>query len=72
MDLLQRILECSEEEVDSIIDQAIKDADNNAVKVDKLGFLSHGHSNSVHKGFIPLTTRINYGRLWNGNYRFYL
>lgn len=68
MDLLQRILECSEEEVDSIIDQAIKDADNNAVKVDKLGFLSHGHSNSVHKGFIPLTTRIKYANLTMEDY----
>ena len=60
MDLLQRIIECSEDEVDSIIEKAIKEADANAEKVDRLGFLEYGKSKKVFKGFIPLKTRIKY------------
>ena len=63
MDLLQRILECNEEEVDSIIELAIKEADSNADKVEKLGFLDYGKSHSVFKGFIPLNARIKYANL---------
>ena len=63
MDLFQRILECNEEEVDSIIETAIKDADSNAEKVDKLGFLDYGKLHSLFKGFIPLKTRIKYANL---------
>ena len=63
MDLLQKILECSEEEVDSIIDSVIVDANKNATKVEKLGFLNYGKSYSVFKGFIPLKTRIKYSNL---------
>ena len=39
MDVFQKILECKEEEVDSIIEAAINDANANAEKVEKLGFL---------------------------------
>ena len=60
MDLLKTILECKEEELDSIIDAAIKEANANANQVDKLGFLDAGQSNSLFKGFIPLHTRISY------------
>lgn len=63
MDLFQKILECNEEEVDSIIEQAIKDADSNADKVEKLGFLDSGKSHSTFKGFIPLNARIKYANL---------
>ena len=63
MDLLQRIIECKDEEVDSIIEQAIKEANENAEKVDRLGFLPYLKVNSVHKGFIPLSTRIKYSNL---------
>lgn len=63
MDLFQKILECNEEEIDSIIELAIKEADSIAEKVDKLGFLDYGKSNSVFKGFIPLKTRIKYANL---------
>ena len=54
------ILECKEEEVDLIIKEAINEADNNAEKVDKLGFLTNNKSYNIHKGFIPLKTRIKY------------
>jgi len=63
MDLFQKILECKEEDVDSIIETAINEANANAEKVEKLGFLDYGKSCSVFKGFIPLKTRIKYANL---------
>lgn len=60
MNLLQRILECNEEDVDIIIQQAIQEADLNSEKVEKLGFLDYGKSNYLFKGFIPLNARIKY------------
>lgn len=63
MDLLQRILECNEEDIDTIIKQAIEEADFNSDKVEKLGFLDYGKSNHLFKGFIPLNTRIKYSNL---------
>lgn len=63
MDLFQKILECKEEDVDSIIETAINEANANAEKVEKLGFLDYGKSCSVFKGFIPLNTRIKYANL---------
>ncbi len=63
MDLLQKIMECKEEDVDSIIETAINEANSNAAKVEKLGFLNNGKSCSVFKGFIPLKTRIKYANL---------
>ena len=38
MDLLQRILNCKDEEVDEIIDVAIQQANANSEKVERLGF----------------------------------
>lgn len=63
MDLFQKILECKEEDIDSIIETAINEANANAEKVEKLGFLDYGKSCSVFKGFIPLNTRIKYANL---------
>lgn len=63
MNLFQKILECKEEDVDSIIETAINEANANAEKVEKLGFLDYGKSCSVFKGFIPLNTRIKYANL---------
>ena len=63
MELFQKILECKEEDVDSIIETAINEANANAEKVEKLGFLDYGKSCSVFKGFIPLNTRIKYANL---------
>ena len=63
MDVFQKILECKEEEIDTIIEAAISDANINAEKVEKLGFLDYGKSHSLFKGFIPLKTRIKYANL---------
>ena len=63
MNLFQKILNCKEEEIDSLIEQAIKDSDSNAEKVDSLGFLDYRKFYSLFKGFIPLKTRIKYANL---------
>ncbi|MBR1936991.1 MAG: hypothetical protein IJ842_04775 [Bacilli bacterium] len=63
MDLLKKILECEEKDVDMYIEQAILEANTNAEKVEKLGFLDYGKSYSIHKGFIPLKARIKYSNL---------
>ena len=63
MSLFQMILECSDDEVQSLIDEAIRVADINSEKVDKLGFLDSGKLHSVFKGFIPLNARIRYSNL---------
>lgn len=63
MDLLQTILSCREEDITSIIDEHIMKLNKDADKVEKLGFLNYGKSNSTFKGFIPLKTRIKYANL---------
>ncbi len=63
MDLLQKILTCNEDEVDSIIEAAINEANKNATQVEKLGFVGGMSSNNLFKGFIPLKTRIKYANL---------
>ena len=63
MDLFQKILECDEKDIDSIIELAIKKANDSAEKIDTLGFLDYRKSNNVFKGFIPLNTRIKYANL---------
>lgn len=60
MDLLQKILDCKEEEVDAIVKQAIEDADAQSNKVEKL---SHVFFSRPFKGFIPLNAKIKYSGL---------
>ncbi len=68
MDLLKKVLDCNEEELDIIIQQAIEEANSNSNKVEKLGFLNYGKSNNLFKGFIPLNTRIKYSSLGMEDY----
>ena len=63
MELLQEILKADEENIDTIIQQAIERADFNSEKIDKLGFLDYKKTNHLFKGFIPLNTRIKYSNL---------
>lgn len=63
MDLLQRIITCSDDEVNLIIEEAIKEKNATSEKVEKLGFTSYGKSNYIFKGFIGLDTRIKYANL---------
>lgn len=68
MDLLSRIINCSDEEVDLIIKEAIEKANNNATKIGMLGYIEHNKSNNLFKGFIPLDTRIKYNNYTIENY----
>ena len=63
MELLNRIIDSNEEEIDGIIKEAIEEADADSEKVEKLGFLEYEKFNSLFKGFIPLNTRIKYSKM---------
>lgn len=64
MELLERILNCSsDEEVDLIITEKIKIANDSSPKVETLGFLNDGKSYNLFKGFISLDTRIKYANM---------
>ena len=60
MSLIEKILESSDEEIDSIISDLVHDCDQYAVQIGQLGFANSNNSSSVFKGFIPLKTRIKY------------
>ena len=62
MSLLEQILNCSDEEIDDIITTAINEVNDNATKINMIGFLPNLRSNNIHKGFIPLNTRIKYAK----------
>lgn len=66
MDLLEKINECTDEELTSIIDDALKMAIDNSEKKDRLGFTDGGLTTSkisAHKGFISPNTRIKYSNI---------
>ena len=60
MSLLEQILNCSNEEIDDIITAAIDKSNDNATKIDMIGFLPNLKTNNIHRGFISLNTRIKY------------
>ena len=63
MDLLTLINNCSEEEIDSIVDTALKRAIETSEEGKTLGFDENMSSLSkfdIHKGFIHPDTRIKY------------
>lgn len=66
MDLLERINNCTEEELTSIIDGALQNAIDNADKKERLGFTDGGLATAKipsHKGFISPESRIKYSNL---------
>lgn len=63
MDLLEKILNSKDEDIDEIIKNAIDEKNKGAEKVEQLGFLDYGKSNHLFKGFIPLDTRIKYSSM---------
>lgn len=60
MTLLEKILNCSDDEVDRVISEELANASENSIKIQQLGFIGNGKANCVFKGFIPLNTRIKY------------
>lgn len=63
MDLLEKILNCRDEEVDNIITDAINKSNENSTNVKQLGFVNEGSNNLLFKGFIPLNIRIKYEKV---------
>ena len=66
MDLLERINNCSDDELTSIIDAALQSAINNSDRKERLGFTDGGAATAKipsHKGFIPPDSRIKYSNL---------
>ena len=60
MDLLEKVLNCNEEEVDDIVKSSIESCNTLSDKKEILGFTGLGNTNEIHKGFINLDTRIKY------------
>ena len=60
MNLLEKVLNCTEEELDDIVKDSIDSYNKISDKKDMLGFTGLGHTNEIHKGFINLDTRIKY------------
>lgn len=63
MDLLEKILNCRDEEVDNIITDAINKSNEKSTNVKQLGFVNDGNNNLLFKGFIPFNTRIKYEKV---------
>ena len=63
MDVLDTILNCKEEELESIIKNAIVEAHLKSTRIERLGFLEHYMANNCFNGFISLTTRIKYASM---------
>lgn len=64
MVLLEKINSCSDEELTSVVGEALQSAINNSTKVEKLGFLNGAMIGAfVHKGFISPDTRIKFNTL---------
>jgi hypothetical protein len=63
MDLLTELNTCTDSEVEEMIESAIFDMNEQATKVEKLGFLDAFNSVTTFKGFIPFDTRIKYSNL---------
>jgi len=59
MDIIEKIINSNDEEIDGIIDDEIKNEEIVSPKVEQLGFTSKNMF-CFHKGFIPLKTRIKY------------
>ena len=60
MNLLEKILNSKNEDIEKIITEEINIANKNSIKVRQLGFLGTGINEPVFKGFIPLETKIKY------------
>lgn len=70
MELLERILNCSSDDMaDLIITEEIKRANDSSTKVETLGFLDYGKSCNLFKGFISLDTKIKYAKMNMETYR---
>ena len=58
--MIDKIINTPEENIDEVVKNRIDELNSKACKIEKLGFLNFINSNPIHKGFIPLDTRIKY------------
>lgn len=70
MDLLNKINNCQDEEIDLIITEALEKMENKSIKKQILGFVSNGlnYKFSVHKGFISRDSKVKYGNFSMNTY----
>lgn len=67
MSLFEKVISCTNEELDSIISSALEDKNNSSNNISTLGFIS-GNAITVFNGFIPFNTRIKYSNFGIGDY----
>lgn len=61
MNLIEKVVNCNTyENLDILISDAIKQHDENSIKIEQLGFYNNRKITNVFKGFIGLNTRIKY------------
>lgn len=63
MEILNTIINSNKENINLLISNKIKEKNSIDKPVKQLGFIGNGKSINVHKGFIPLSTRIKYDNL---------
>lgn len=64
MNLIEKIINSNtDEEINTLITEAINQHNDNSTRVEQLGFLENGKFNHIFKGFIGLNTRIKYENL---------
>lgn len=67
MSLIERIINCSNEELDSIIKSSLEEKNNSSNNISALGFTS-SNVITIFNGFIPFNTRIKYSNFSMSDY----
>lgn len=69
MDFIEQIHACqTDEELNELVTKRIAELDENATKIEQIGFVGPGRDINVFKGFIPFNTRIKYDSLSIASY----
>ena len=58
--MIEKIMNTNENNIEEVVKNKIAELDDKSSNILQLGFIDALHSNSIHKGFIPLNTRIRY------------
>ena len=58
--MIEKIMNTNENNIEEVVKNKIAELDDKSNNILQLGFIDALHSNSIHKGFIPLNTRIRY------------
>lgn len=60
MSFFEKIISCSEDEVDRLVEERIEQLNASKEPIEQLGFSQIRKSTKAYEGFIPLNTRIKY------------